>query len=321
MGNISVVIHCYNEQPNIEPLCRKLSRDLQRYGRYEMLFVDDGSSDRSSAIIKHLAAEDPQLGYIRLSRNFGHQQALMAGLDRACGDCVINMDGDLQHEFTLIHKLIRCWWEKEYDVVYTMRNDGNKYNIKAWTSTLFYRLLNKMSDISIEPGTADFRLLDRQVVEELQQLNEQHLFLRGLVPWMGFRQKGILIETNNRVAGQSKYSPAKMLKLVFHGITSFSVAPLQWSLVLGVVFACGAFLYGFYAIYVFFFTEQTVSGWTSVIASLLFLSGVQLMMMGIIGVYVGNIFEQVKRRPSYIISNFAPPAKRLKAMKMKSSSK
>ena len=303
-GNISVVIPCYNEQPNIEPLYRELSRELQRYGRYEMLFVDDGSSDRSSAIIERLAAEDPQLGYIRLSRNFGQQQALKAGLDRARGDCVITMDGDGQHDPALIHPLIHCWQKEGYEVVYTLRKDTRKQYLKTRASGWFYRLLNCLSDIRVEQGTADFRLLDRSIVEKLKTMKEYHLFLRGLIPWIGFRQKGIPIEVNERVSGESKYTVPKMLALALHGITSFSIAPLRWSLLLGILFACGAFGYGFYTLYVFFFTEQAVSGWTSVIASLLFLSGLQLMMMGIMGEYIGKIFEQVKHRSGYIVQEY-----------------
>lgn len=308
---ISVVIPCFNEEGNIEPLHRALSGELRPYGRYEILFVDDGSMDGSLALLQQLTAADSSVGYLRLSRNFGHQQALKAGLDRARGDCVITMDADLQHEPALIHTLICCWHEEGYQVVYTLRDDAGQKNMKSRNSALFYRLLNRLSETRVEPGSADFRLLDRVVVEELKKTKEHHLFLRGLIPWMGFRQKGISIQPGKRVHGQSKYSLAKMLKLAFYGITSFSVTPLRWSLVLGICFAALAFGYGLYVLYIYFFTGQVIMGWTSIIASILLLSGVQLIMIGIIGEYLGKIFEQVKRRPGYIISEYRPAGKSL----------
>lgn len=187
---ISVVIPCFNEEGNIEPMHRALSGELRPYGRYEILFVDDGSTDGSLALLQQLTAADSSVGYLRLSRNFGHQQALKAGLDRARGDCVITMDADLQHEPALIHTLICCWHEEGYQVVYTLRDDAGQKNMKSRSSALFYRLLNRLSETRVEPGSADFRLLDRVVVEELKKTKEHHLFLRGLIPWMGFRQTG-----------------------------------------------------------------------------------------------------------------------------------
>ena len=304
--SVSVVIPCFNERDNLRPLCQALSRELQLYDRYEILFVDDGSTDGSLALLRQLATEDSGVGYLQLSRNFGHQQALKAGLDRAGGDCVITMDGDLQHDPKLIHTLIRYWREEGYQVVYTLRDDAGQKSFKSRSSALFYGLLNRLSKTCIEPGSADFRLLDRVVVEELRSMSEHHLFLRGLIPWMGFRQKGIPVQVNKRACGQSKYSLFRMVRLAFHGITSFSVAPLRWSLVLGVLFALLAFGYGGYALWVYFFTGRALAGWTSVIASVLLLSGVQLIMMGIIGEYIGKIFEQVKQRPGYLVGEYCP---------------
>jgi len=302
---ISVVIPCYNEEKNIEPMYRALKNELQQYDYYEILFVDDGSSDRSGTILQTLAGEDPRIGFIQLSRNFGHQQALKAGIDRARGDCVITMDADLQHDPALIHRMIAYWQKEKYQVVYTVRDDDLK-NFKSRSSAFFYRLLNSLSRISVPRDSADFRLLDRDVADYLKGIKEYHLFLRGLIPWMGFRQKGMVIQTKRRAHGQSAYSLTKMVRLALHGITSFSITPLRWALGLGLFLAALAFSYGGYALYIYFFTKQALTGWTSVIASILLLSGVQLIMLGIVGEYVGKIFEQVKRRPGYITSNYVP---------------
>lgn len=183
---------------------------------------------------------------------------------------------------------------------------GYQKGLSSLYSALFYHLLNGLSDITIPRSTTDFKLLDRVVVDHLKGLKEYHLFLRGLIPWLGFKQKGVIIQTAERTHGKSTLSPTKLVQLALHAFTSFSITPLRWATGLGLLFAGLAFGYGGYAVYIYFFTGQAVAGWTSVIASILLLSGVQLIIMGIIGEYVGKIFEQVKQRPGYIISNTEP---------------
>ncbi|MCC5907883.1 MAG: glycosyltransferase family 2 protein [Balneolaceae bacterium] len=298
---ISVVVPCFNEEKNILGLTRLLIHEIQKYRDYEILFVEDGSRDQSIKTVKSLAFENRRIGYVQFSRNFGHQVALKAGLDHARGDCVITMDADMQHDPKYIHELIRVWREEGVDVVYTVRDDSGKRTLKTFFSSVFYRIINGVTSKPVYAGAADFRLLDRRVVDELRKISEHHLFLRGLIPWMGFRQKAIPIIVGERAAGESKYSAAKMVRLALSGITSFSIAPLRLALLLGGFFAFLSFLYGGYALWVWLFTEQAVPGWTSIIASILFLSGIQMMLTGIVGEYVGKTFEQVKQRPGYII--------------------
>lgn len=226
---------------------------------------------------------------------------MKAGLDRADGDCVISMDADMQHPPSLIPEMIAKWMEG-YEIVYTRRRiDPQLSFFKRKTSSLFYKLTNFLSDIKIEEGAADFRLLDRQVVDTIRKFNEPHLFLRGLVSWMGYRQYGISYSPNERFSGKTKYSLKKMVIFALNGITSFSVRPLKISVVIGFFISLLAMLYGLYAIYVALFTNKVVSGWTSLLVTISFIGGLQLMMMGIIGIYLGQVFMQTKNRPNYII--------------------
>ncbi len=299
---ISAVIPCFNEQDNIIPLYQGLTDVLKPYPVYELLFVDDGSNDNSLEIIRSLASTDTRVRFLSLSRNFGHQHALKAGLDHASGDCVISLDADMQHPPALIPVLIEQW-QQGYEVVNTIRGEQKSLSkSKKITSGLFYHLVNKLSSVEIKPGVADFRLLDRKVVDALKQFNENYLFLRGLIPWLGFRQTSVNYEPAERFAGQTKYSFIRMLRFALDGITSFSNRPLYLSIGLGAVIAGLAFVYGLYALYVHLFTDAALPGWTSITASVLFIGGIQLMMLGIIGIYLGKLFIENKRRPNYIIS-------------------
>lgn len=299
---ISAVIPCFNEQDNIIPLYQGLTDILKTYPAYELLFIDDGSKDNSLEIIRSLASTDKKVRFLSLSRNFGHQHALKAGLDHASGDCVISLDADLQHPPALIPALIEKWLEG-FEVVNTIRGEQKSLSkSKKITSGLFYHLVNKLSSVEIKPGIADFRLLDRKVVDALKQFNENYLFLRGLIPWLGFRQTSVNYEPAERFAGQTKYSFIRMLRFALDGITSFSNRPLYLSIGLGAVIAGLAFAYGLYALYVHLFTDAALPGWTSITASVLFIGGIQLIMLGIIGIYLGKLFIENKRRPNYIIS-------------------
>ncbi len=269
---------------------------------FEFIFVDDGSSDQSLINIRDLRTADKRVKFIQLSRNFGHQNALKAGLDYAQGAAVISMDADLQHPPELIPALFEKW-QAGFEVVYTIRKDNQKVScFKQATSKGFYRLTNKLAEIPMEEGTADFRLLDRKVVEALRKYTESHLFLRGIIPTLGFKQIGLPYVPHARVSGQTKYSFSKMLRFALTGITSSSAKPLYFSIYAGLFFALLAFLYGIYAIYIAAFTNEAITGWTSIIASILFIGGIQLIMIGILGIYLGKLFIQSKNRPLYLIT-------------------
>ena len=298
---VSVVVPCFNEAGNIQALYDLLHPVLQEHTRYELIFVDDGSTDSTADLIHGLRAMNNSVKLISLSRNFGHQAALKAGLDHAKGDCVISLDADLQHPPELIPDLIKKWKEG-YEVVFTQREeDPNLSWLKRATSKLFYRLAQKLTSVQIHQGTADFRLLDRAVVNVLKELDESYLFIRGLVSWVGFKQTAVTYKANDRFSGSTNYTYRKMFSLALSGITSFSIRPLQLSIVLGLVIASLAGLYGIYVIYIFAFTEDAMPGWASTTASVLFIGGVQLIMLGILGEYVGKGFIEGKRRPNYII--------------------
>lgn len=298
---VSIVIPAFNEAGNIEQLVKKLRDTLMDYHHYEILFVDDGSDDKTLEILKALCRRYNRVRYISLSRNFGHQNALKAGLDHAVGDCVITMDADMQHPPYLIPQLITKWQEG-YEVVYTIRLDDHRVSfLKRKTSNLFYKLMNWLSDIHIPKGTADFRLLDRSVVDVLKDTKEYHLFIRGITAWVGFRQYALEYAPDERYSGKSKYTVKRMAGFALTGITSFSLKPLRLSILLGLFFAVLAFAYGVYAILTKLLTDQAVPGWASVLASVLFIGGIQLIVLGIIGEYIGKLVMESKQRPHYVI--------------------
>jgi dolichol-phosphate mannosyltransferase len=309
---ISVVIPAFDEEGSLPELTGKLAEVLTQYRQYEILVVDDGSRDRTLEVLKELHAQDPRIRYLSLSRNFGHQNALKAGLDHAAGDCVVTMDADLQHPPEMIPQLVEKWQEG-FDIVYTTRKDDKKLGLlKRATSRFFYKLMNRLSDIRISEGAADFRLLDRSVVEVLKDINEYYLFFRGMTSWVGFRQCAVEFTQAERFAGETKYSYRRMLGFALTGITSFSLKPLRISVFLGTLFAVMAFLYGIYAIAMKFFTDATIPGWTSVLASVLFIGGIQLIVLGIIAEYIGKLFMESKRRPHYIIREKSEEDKRIR---------
>jgi len=298
---ISIVVPAYNESGNITAITEKIREQLANSTPYEILFVDDGSEDSTLSEIKEIAHVHNEIKYISFSRNFGHQIALKAGLDHARGDCVITMDADLQHPPELLLQLIDKWREG-YEVVYTIRTNNEEMGIiKRLTSKCFYKIINKMSDVEITEGGADFRLLDKKVVEELRRINERCIFIRGLVPWMGFRQTAIHYNVQPRFAGESKYSIKRMISFAVQGIISFSILPLRFSAIIGCIISALSFLYALYILYARLFTDRAVTGWTSLMISLLFLSGIQLCCLGLMGEYMGKMFLETKARPLYII--------------------
>ncbi len=299
---VSVVVPFFDEKENLEPLWREIREALDGAGLDgEILFVDDGSRDGSHRVVETLHEKDPSVRLVRLSRNFGHQAALSAGLDLARGEAVITLDADLQHPPSLIPEMVRIWREEGAAVVNTVRDSMEGAGpLKRGASKLFYSLWKRLAEVEISPGTADFRLLDRAVVDALKRLPERRRFLRGLVSWLGFPQKEIRYEAPARHSGKSKYSIRKMVRLAVDGITSFSAAPLQLSALLGAAVTSLAFLYMVYA-FVQWARGAVQPGWSSLIAAVLLLGGVQLLALGVIGLYLGRVYNEVKARPVYVI--------------------
>lgn len=300
--DLSIVIPVFNEEENISVLYEELKKVLSALKlSYEIIFVNDGSQDRSVDKIEYLHQLDDHVKLISLSRNFGHQAAISAGLCYARGMATIMMDGDMQHPPDVIVDLVKHWKEG-YDIVYTIR----KYTMQAsmfkrYSARLFYWLINKMTKTRIPFGAADFRLLDHKVVKEINKFKERSLFYRGLISWIGFRQIAVPYQSPARVSGISSYSINRMIRFAIDGVTSFTSFPLRLSTFMGFIVSGLSFLYGIYAVLIGLFSDKTVAGWTSLIAVVLFIGGVQLITLGILGEYVGRIYDQVKERPVYII--------------------
>jgi dolichol-phosphate mannosyltransferase len=300
-GSISVIIPAFNEEENIIVLSNKLGELMKQYDNYEILFIDDGSTDRTLDSIKLAKKNNNKIKYISFARNFSHQNALRAGISYAKGDCIISMDADLQHPPEFIPLLIENWYNG-YDIVYTIRKDNYKVPyIKRLTSKGFYMLLNLISDTKIEHGAADFRLIDRKVADSLNLLTENDLFYRGMVNWMGYKSIGIEYLAAERAYGKSKYSIGKMLGLALKGITSLSIKPLRISTYFGAIIATFSVIYGLYAMFLKVFTDKAILGWTSIFIMVCLIGGIQLIMIGIVGEYVGKLFIESKKRPNYII--------------------
>jgi dolichol-phosphate mannosyltransferase len=267
---------------------------------YEILFIDDGSQDDSYAQLARFAAGDPHVRVLKLSRNFGHQIAISAGIDHANGDCVVIIDADLQDPPEVVATMIDKWREG-FDVVYGVRSDrAGETPIKLATATLFYRLLARVTNIHIPANVGDFRLISRRVVDQLKHLREKDRFVRGLVSWIGFRQTGITYKRDPRFAGQTKYPFRKMLAFAFDGITSFSTMPLKLATWTGYASAILAVLY-LLSVFVQKLLGYTVDGWATIMVAMLFMGSVQLICLGILGEYLGRVFNEVKPRPMYVI--------------------
>ena len=301
---ISIVIPVYNEAESVPHLLQRLSTVMAKPGfDYEIILVDDGSTDETAAVLKSSADRDEHVHALILSRNFGHQLALTAGLDHSRGDAVIVMDGDLQHPPELLPALIEKW-QQGYDIVYTIREATLDAGwLKKWTSQSFYRLINALSTVPIQQNAADFRLMDRRAVDVLQSLRERFRFIRGMVSWIGFRQTAVRFQAEQRFAGESKYSFKKMVAFAIDAVVSFSALPLRLTFYLGFITSLLSFIYLLYTLYIKFFTRSALQGWTSLMVLILFLGGIQLIIMGIIGEYLGRIYEEVKNRPLYVVKN------------------
>jgi glycosyltransferase involved in cell wall biosynthesis len=299
---ISIIIPSHNEQNNIGFLIQALNKTLANTDYdFEFIFVDDGSSDNTLNEIKFNAEIYHNVFYVELSKNFGKDNALKAGINMATGDAVVTMDADMQHPPEMILNML-AYWEQGHDIVYTYRENANphvKIHQKI-TSKLFYKGINMLSDIKLEDGTADFRLMDDRVVKQLKQIDEYELFLRGIIKWAGFKQIGIPYTPSKRHTGEVSYSFAKLVKLAVGSIMAFSAKPLYVMTGLGLCVSLMAILYIPYVL-ISFAEGVAVNGWASIIATIAFFGGLQLLVLSIIGVYVGKIFMQSKGRPNYLV--------------------
>lgn len=303
---VSVAFPVFNEAENLETLHAEVTRALEMTGlAFELIFVDNGSTDASLSIIKRLSETDPRVEFVSLSRNFGHQGALLAGISHAQGEAVITMDADLQHPPALLPDMVRLWQEG-FEVVFTRKRRYPVRGMRLRQVKLFYWLMSKWSGLHLAFGQSDFRLLDRKVFEVFLRMPEARKFLRGLVEWVGFRQTGLEYDPLPRHAGESKFPFRALVSFAVDGIISFSLLPLRWSLGLGFIVASMSFVYGIAMVVMGLLNYAGMSvplppGWATLVVSILFLSGIQLIAIGMLGEYVGRIFEQTKGRPEFIV--------------------
>jgi polyisoprenyl-phosphate glycosyltransferase len=297
----SIVIPILDEEDAFGELRRRISEVLDELdGPGEVILVDDGSTDRSWELMQGAAAEDERFRPVRLSRNFGHQLAITAGLDHARGEAVVVIDGDLQDPPELILEMAARWREG-YQVVYAHRTDrAGESRLKRGTASAFYRLLSRLSDVEIPRDVGDFRLMDRIVVDAIGHMREHARYLRGMVAWVGYRQTAVDYTRAARVAGETKFSMGRMLRFATDGVLSFSAAPLRLALRLGLLMSMVSFAYGVIAVFLKVTGAFTVPGWTSLVVVTAFLGGIQLVVLGIMGEYVARIHEEVKGRPLYL---------------------
>ena len=301
LPDISVVIPVFNEEDTLGPLFERLSAVMDAsQDEFEVIFVDDGSRDGSLGMLREFHAADPRVRAVSLSRNFGHQVAVTCGLDHSKGRAVVVMDGDLQDPPEVLPELVERWREG-YDVVYAVRKRRKENVIKVGAYKAFYWLLSKVSYLDIPLDSGDFSLMDRRVVDLLAGMPERNRFVRGLRTWVGLKQIGHEYERSARHAGESKYNLAKLFRLAFDGLVSYSFVPLRLVSNLGLLVSISALGYMAYLVFARLFDERTIEGWTSTVVIMLFLGGIQMLSLGIIGEYVGRIFDEVKQRPQYVV--------------------
>ena len=300
---ISIVVPAYNEDGNLRHLYNELMEILPGLNKtWEIVFVDDGSTDRTWETIVTLSDEDKAVRGFRFSRNFGHQYALFAGLSHAAGKVIITMDADLQHPPQLIPELIEAW-ENGSKIVHTVRSDPEDFSpFKKIASKIFYKIFSFCAGVQISSGMADFRLLDRAVLYSILQFRENGLFLRGIAQWVGYPSSSVRYQSSKRFSGTTHYTWKKMIRFAWHGISSFSIVPLRIAIVVGLLTSGIAFLYLVYAFYAKFATGAVIAGWTSTVSVVSFLMGIMFILLGLIGEYIGRILIEVMQRPRYLIS-------------------
>jgi polyisoprenyl-phosphate glycosyltransferase len=303
---VSVVVPCFDEQAVIGMSHRRLKAALvalcaDGHMSHEIIYVDDGSRDKTASLLDDIALSDPCVKVVMLSRNFGHQPAVTAGLDHANGDCAVIIDADLQDPPELIADMVKLW-RSGFEVVYGQRTDREGESaFKIATARAFYRGLNALSDVDIPLDVGDFRLIDRCVIDAIADMPERDRFLRGMISWVGFRQTALPYRRAARAAGESKYPLTKMVRFAIDGVLSFSLAPLRFVITIGFWIVVATILGIIYAILNRLFTDQWVSGWTMLFIAIMFMGGVQLMVLGVIGEYVGRIYMATKARPLYLV--------------------
>jgi len=300
---LSIVVPCFNEEVVLPETLQRLKGFAQTTKEVdvELIFVDDGSRDNTRVILKRYAKEDERIKVVGLARNFGHQIAITAGMEVACGDAVIVIDADLQDPPEVMHAMLKKWFAG-FDVVYGTRTDRPGESVfKRTSAKAFYRFLNRFSDVPIPLDAGDFRLMSRAVVDILRAMPERDRFVRGMVSWVGFKQIALPYKREARFAGESKYPLGKMLSFATDGLLSFSSKPLRLSVGMGMACAGIAFLGIVYALVLRIFTNIWVEGWTALMIAVLFIGGVQLISVGILGEYIGRIYNEVKRRPLYVV--------------------
>lgn len=301
MPSVSVVAPVLNERENIQELVKRLEKalgaDLQ-----EIIFVDDGSTDGTAELLAGMHEDDPRVKALVFTRNFGHQAALSAGLDFARGEAVVLMDGDLQHPPELVPAMVELWRQGAAIVSTVRLVQRDASPLKRLGTAFFYRLINLISDTPIDPNSADFRLLSRPVVEQLRRLEERQRFLRGLINWTGYRQATLQFEAPPRVAGRTKYSGPRMAALALDAILSFSRFPLRLAVYIGLLMWVVSFAYAIYALYIKFSVQTAVPGWASIVIVGSLIGGFQSILLGLVGEYVGRLYEEIKRRPLYLVA-------------------
>jgi len=305
--HITVIVPAYNEAAAISSTVANIAHHLQQLsGKWDVVVIDDGSRDKTADVVKALPKE-LNTTLLRFSRNFGKEYAITAGLEHAAGDIVICMDADGQHSSELLAKMLEKWREG-YDMVYAVRQDREvESSFKRWGSKIFYGAMSLGGQINIPPDAGDFRLMDRQVVKALLSLPERNRFMKGIYAWVGYKSIGIPYIPLARTHGESAYSKLKLIQLAWTGITSFSVMPLRLASAVGASLAFLAFIYGIYVVIDRMFFNESVPGWPTVVASMMFFAGVQLLFIGILGEYLARIYDEVKGRPSYIVAEVAKP--------------
>ena len=303
LKTVSIVVPVYNEEDNLREFHKRITEVMsQEPYDYKIVFVNDGSSDGSAVVLNELAKEDDHVEAYLLSRNYGHQMALTCGLDNAEGDAIVTMDGDMQHPPEIVPQLLRLW-EQGNEIVITKRlatEDAGFF--KNITSATYYKLINAMSKVEITPGGSDFRLMDRIAVDAFKQYRERARFIRGLVNTLGFKVAEVEFVAPPRFAGQSKFNLRKMLHFALDGITAFSNLPLRWAFYTGLIMGLISMALLGHVLYEKFVDEDIVPGWATTMVSILFLGGIQLVGIGILGEYIGRIFEEIKHRPLYLVS-------------------
>lgn len=307
MKRISILIPCYNEEQSLPRLYDALKQLMESHSQYEweLLMIDDGSADGTLSVIKRLREQDNRVCFVSLSRNFGKENAMLAGFDHASGDAVVIMDADLQHPPHVVGDMLQEWEQGYHDVYARRTTRGRESWLRKRLSMLFYRMLQRSARFDVLPNVGDFRLLDRKCVDALRQLREQERYTKGMYAWIGFKKKEIFFEQQDRTAGQSSWSFSSLLNLAINGITSFTTAPLRISTLIGIIVSVTAFIYMFFVLFKTIFFGESVQGYPTMILVILFLGGVQLLSLGIIGEYLGRIFNETKHRPVYLVQDKA----------------